>query len=58
MQDCRCKKCRKLLFKIRSGVIIENESVLEIKCSRCSDVNYFYLVDIFREHHQPVDVIS
>ena len=35
MRECRCKKCGKLLFKYKNGVIIE----VEIKCDRCGTMN-------------------
>lgn len=39
MRECRCKKCRKLLFKYRNGAIIKEHGV-EIKCDRCGTINY------------------
>lgn len=35
MEECRCKKCQKLLFKYRRKGEIE----VAIKCPRCGEIN-------------------
>lgn len=46
IKECRCKKCKKLLCKLTSRSIIENnrENTIEIKCQRCNDINIFELL--------------
>ncbi len=54
MKDYRCKKCHKLLCKLlpgngNSNVNVYHLTKVEIKCSKCKEVNIFklpsYLVD-------------
>ncbi len=41
MDECRCKYCRKLLFKFKKGVLlnIEGSTYIEIQCTRCGKLN-------------------
>lgn len=41
MNECRCRNCKKLLFKYKNNVRIN----LEIKCSRCNEINQIQFED-------------
>ncbi len=59
MHDYRCKKCNKLLLKLKVGCIIKiEESVIETKCTRCGLINLLSISEFIRERCLPVDVIA
>lgn len=52
-KDCRCAKCRKLLFRIEINVLHVNLQIdelrnrkLSIKCDRCERMNTFNVMRI------------
>lgn len=38
--EIRCKKCNRILFKIK----LEKDAYIECKCSRCNEINKIQLV--------------
>lgn len=52
-KDCRCGKCKKLLFRIELDSLHVNIQIdelrvrkLSIKCSRCNKVNIFDVLNL------------
>lgn len=54
-KDCRCAKCKKLLFRIELNTIHVNIQLdelrvrkLSIKCGRCDKVNVFDMLNLHK----------